>query len=156
MYILPVPEGIYKVGVTAQMGHDTKLDLRIVRRHYHSAWPAGHKGLPYLLAPLCADRDILEIRLGGTEASGGRKSLIEGRMYLPCHRGHIGRERFYICGQQLLDTAVLQDFIDYRVLFSQACESVLVCRIAVSHPCLRLHLRVKLELLKDQSSYLTG
>jgi hypothetical protein len=64
MNILPVAECIYEMHVAAEMCHDPELDLRIVGRKYYSSRTAWYEGFSYLLASLCPDRNILQIRLG--------------------------------------------------------------------------------------------
>ena len=75
-------------------------------------------------------------------------------MYLTCYRRYVARERFYVCGKELSDAPVFQYQVDYRVLVCKSAQSLLVCRITVSHALLWLYLRVQIELLEYERAYL--
>ena len=93
MDIIPVAERFHEVPVLAEVRHDAELDLRVVRRHDHALRRPRNESLADLLAPLGADGNVLQVRVGAGQAAGGRKCLVERRMDTSVHRRDIGRER---------------------------------------------------------------
>ncbi len=69
--------GVEKKGVLREMGHQAQLDLRVVGRHQHVA-----RGCDKCSANLAtdggADRNVLQIGVGGRKTAGRRADLIEG------------------------------------------------------------------------------
>ena len=62
--------------VARQMGEDAQLDLAVVRREQDPAL-GRDEHLPDALAYGGADRDVLQVRIGGREPSGRRHGLAE-------------------------------------------------------------------------------
>ena len=85
MDIVIAEEGVDHILVFAEMGHDTEFYLRIVGREEQAAF-VRDKCLADFLAVLVADRDILQIRVTGAEASGRGDGLVERRVYTSCAR----------------------------------------------------------------------
>ena len=69
-------------------------------------------------------------------------------MDLSCCLRNICRKRVDICRKKLADCSILQDLSYDRVFVAQSTECVFICRIAVTGSCLRLDLRVELQLLE--------
>ena len=60
-----------------QVRHDPHLDLAVVGRHQLGVAVADHEPVADLAAGLGADRDVLQVRLGGRQPAGRRDRLVE-------------------------------------------------------------------------------
>ena len=136
--VYPVLEGVDKVLVTAEMSHYPELNLGIIGRHDKSSRETWHKGFADLPPSVCTDRDVLEIRVGGTEPSGGGESLVESRVDLPVRGVYEGRERLYVGGKELFDSPEFQDLIHDRVLVRYVQKRCLISGVGAVLVLLRL------------------
>ena len=64
------------------MRHNAQFYLRIVGREELAAI-IRNKSLADFLSILITDRDVLQVRITGTEASGSRDCLVKGSMDAP-------------------------------------------------------------------------
>ena len=71
-------ERLLQRGVAGQVGHDPQLDLAVVGGEQRLVAAADHEALPDPAALLGADRDVLQVRVGGREPPGGRDHLVVG------------------------------------------------------------------------------
>ena len=107
--------------VFAEMGHDTEFYLRIVGREEQAAF-VRDKCLADFLAVLVADRDILQIRVTGAEASGRGDGLVERRVYPSCARVDQLGKCIDISSQQFLQSAMFQNLFYYGMFMPEAFE----------------------------------
>ncbi len=110
MDILPADKGIAHRLVTRHMGQHAQLDLRIVTVHQHAARP-GHEGPPDLAPHQGAHRDVLQVRLDGTDAARSRTHLVKGGMDAP-GGVHFAQQTLDVGTVELHDLAVFQYLID--------------------------------------------
>ena len=75
-----------------------------------------NKRLANLLALIGTHRDILKVRIGGTEPSRRRNSLIIRGMHKTIDRIYQCRQRIGICGFQLRQATIVEDKLYDRVL----------------------------------------
>ena len=75
-------ESLDHMRVTAQVGHDTKLDLGVVGREEEAIRIVRDKCLTDLTAQIVPYRNVLQVRIGRAEASGRCYRLVERGMYL--------------------------------------------------------------------------
>ena len=75
--ILGVPVSADQTLIARHMGQNTKLDLGIIRVH-KGVTLFRHKYLADLSSQFHADRNILQVRLGTADSSGGCDGLVEG------------------------------------------------------------------------------
>ena len=68
--------------IVAQVGHDAEFDLRIVRREEYTVVILGCKGFADLASQFVTHRNVLQVRIGGAEASGRGDGLVIGSVYL--------------------------------------------------------------------------
>ena len=94
--------------VLAEMGQQTQLDLRIVRRQQAPAF-TGHKRLPDLLALLAPHRDILKVGVARTQTARRRYGLVKRGVDAASLLVHHLRQRIDVGALQLGDLPVLQD-----------------------------------------------
>ena len=132
------------------MGQDTQLNLGIVRVHEHTAF-LGNKHFADFPAQGHADRDILKVRLRAADASRSRDSLVEFAVN-PSVLTDIGCQAFRIGGIQLCQLAVIQNFLDHRIIRRQLFQHIR-CR---GITCLCLFSSRKLHPLKENLSQLLG
>ncbi len=109
-------EGLLERLDIGDLGQEPQLDLRIVGGNELRA-RRGDEGAPDLAALLGADRDVLQVRLGGGEAAGrGRGERIEG--VHPMGAGiDVFRQRVGIGRPELGDLAPLEDLLRQRMPF---------------------------------------
>jgi hypothetical protein len=70
-------EGAQQAFIARQVRHDAQLDLRIVGRQQQVAGRRD-EGLADAPALGRADRDVLQVRIGGRQPAGGRDRLVIG------------------------------------------------------------------------------
>ena len=138
--------------VAAEMGHEPELDLGVVGGHYDSVRSRRYEGFPDLLSPLRADRNVLQVRVGGAESSRRRQRLVEGRMDPSRNRGDVGRKWLYVCGEQLLYGSEFKYLVNYRVPVGDGSKRRFVGAIATAGRF--LHLRVEFQLFEEHDAYL--
>ncbi len=118
--------------VAAHRRHDTQLHLRVVGRHDDRAGCGGREGLAQLFPPCCADRDVLQVRVGGTEPPGGGHRLVESGVDAACGRIHQLRQSVHVGGFQFCETAPLQNQRHNRVLVGHLLEHLLASLILLA------------------------
>ena len=101
-------EGFYHVGILAQMGHDAKFDLRIVGGEENTVFVFGCKGFPDFTSQLIAYRNVLQVRIGRTEAAGRGDCLVVGRVDLAGFRVDQFGQGVDIGAEQLLQPAIFE------------------------------------------------
>ena len=79
--IRSLPECFYHVPVSAQVCHDTQFYLRVVGREENAVF-IRYECTAYFPPFVVADRYVLQVRVAGTESSGGGNRLVERGMYL--------------------------------------------------------------------------
>src|SRR4051794_17612148 len=79
MNVAALAEGLDEGRVSGQMGHDPQLDLGVVGHQEHPALPGNEAGADRFSAG-GSYGNVLEVRLGRAEASGGRAGLVEAGM----------------------------------------------------------------------------
>ena len=80
--VLAVQKSLLHDLVAADVGEQAQLDLAVVRVDQHAA-ARGDEHFPYLRAELGADRDVLQIRLGGGEPPRRRDGHLKARVDAP-------------------------------------------------------------------------
>ncbi|MCY1350547.1 hypothetical protein D9M69_367830 [compost metagenome] len=107
------------------MGHDAQLDLRVVGRQQLVA-PGRDEGLADAPALGGADRDVLQVRVGGRQAPGGRHRLVIGGVDAPGTRVDLLRQAVGVGALELAQGAVLHDHLgQLEVLLGEVGEHVL-------------------------------
>ena len=104
--------------VAAQVGQQPQLDLRVVGRHQQVA-RRRHKGGPDAAALFAPNRDVLQIRVAGRQAPGGRDGLVEGGMNPPGIGSNQLGQGIHIGALQLGKAAVGQDLGRQRIALGQ-------------------------------------
>ena len=140
--------------ITAEMSHEPEFDLGIVCTDDKAVLERRDEGLADFPAPFRADRYILEVRVVGRQSSGGRKRLVESRMYLSIAIACQSRQSVCVSGEKLLEIAVFEDFLYDRVGGSDRSQSTLVRRIASLWSF--LDIGRYLQFLEQQFSHLLG
>ena len=110
--------------VAGDVGHDAQLDLRVVGGHQRAP-RRGDEGAPHAPALLGADRDVLQVGVGGGQPPGGGAGLVEGGVQAPGVGVQHLRQLAQVGGQQLGALAVLQNHARQLVLLGQLLEHVL-------------------------------
>ena len=77
MDILTVSEGVLHRLIAGNMGHQTQLDLGVVRIHQNTALRRNEHPAD-LTAEVGAGGNILQIGLRGAQSAGGRHGHLEG------------------------------------------------------------------------------
>ena len=77
MDVFAAAEGVDQGRVLREVGEDAQLDLAVVGGQQQVAG-LGHEGLADAPALGGADGDVLQVRVGGRDAPGGRHRLVEG------------------------------------------------------------------------------
>ena len=108
MDILPLREGRDEQRVGREVGHDAELDLGIVARD-QPVTRRGDEGPADAAALLGPDRDVLEVRVRGGQAPGGRHGLVIARVHAPGAGIDLLRELLGVGRSELGETAILQD-----------------------------------------------
>src|SRR5579863_1722737 len=90
------------------MRQNSQLDLEVIGRKQSPAW-VGDKGGANLPAQLGAHGNILQIRLGGTEPSGGRTGLAKPRVQPARARLDERRKSVHVCGFELGELTIFQN-----------------------------------------------
>ena len=115
MDVMPKLKIVHHIRITAQVGHDAQLDLRIVGRDERPIREAGDKRVTYTFPLRGAHRDILNVWIARGEPPGRGYRLIVVRMDAPrnaihkCRKGiHVGRYQlfFLTIGQYCLNGRV--------------------------------------------------
>ncbi|MNQ55969.1 hypothetical protein D3C85_700790 [compost metagenome] len=112
-------EGIQQTFVLGQVGHDAQLDLRIVRRQQFVAG-GGDERLANAPALGGADRDVLQVRIAGRQAPGGRHRLVIRGVDAPGARVDLLRQAVGVGALELAQGAVLHQHLgQFEVLLGQ-------------------------------------
>jgi len=90
-------EGPDEDRVLREVREDARLDLVVVGREEERAG-LRHEGFADADPPFSLDRDVLEVRLGGGEATRRRDRLVQGRMQASGLGTHEQRQRVHIGG----------------------------------------------------------
>ena len=80
MQVLAGVEGLDERLVAGEVGHEAHFDLRVVGAHERFEALAGDEGAADTHAVGAARGDVLQVRVGGGQASGGSGNLGEGRV----------------------------------------------------------------------------
>ena len=130
---------------------DPQLDLRVVGRDQLRAG-LGDEAAADLAAELCADRDVLEIRIRARQPAGGRRSLVEGRVESARLGGDQSRERVEVGALQLRQLPPGLDLSDDLVLVADRRQHAGVRREAGLAPALL----AQAELVEEDPAELLG
>ena len=128
MNVLSAEEGVDEILIAGEMRHDAQLYLRVVGGKEELAL-IGNKSLAHLFALSIPHGNVLQIRIGRGEASGGCDGLIEGGMYVPRLLVDEQREGVDIGAEQFLEAAVLKDFLHDGMAAPQALQDFFRCDI---------------------------
>ena len=101
-------------GVARDVGQDAELLLRVVGAEQQAAGRRDERAAD-APAERRADRDVLEVRIGARQASGGGDRLLVGRVQ-PAVDVDQARQRVDVRRLELRDLAVLEDQADHLVL----------------------------------------
>ena len=132
------------------MRQDAQFNLGIIRVHEHTAF-LWNKYLAYFPAQGHAHRDILKVWLRAADTPRGRNGLVEFAVN-PSVLTDVGCQAFRIGGIQLCQLAVVQDFLDHRIIRRQFFQYIR-CR-GITGLC--LFASRKLHLFKENLSQLLG
>ena len=99
--------GVEQQRVLREVRHQAQLDLRVVGGHEDVAG-RGDEGGADLAADRGADGDVLQVGVGGGEASGGGADLVEGGVDAAFGVGEVGK-RVEVGALELGELAVLED-----------------------------------------------
>src|SRR6185295_11729548 len=108
MDVAALAERLDEGRVLGEVGHDPKLDLRVVGHQEHPTLP-GYETGPDGLAPRRADGNVLEVGLSRAEPAGSGSRLVEAGMNPPGPAVDPLREGVHIGALQLLELARFQD-----------------------------------------------
>ena len=122
VHIEIMAEGVQQTGILCQMRHDPQLDLRVVRRQQFVAlW--RDKGLANAAAFGGADRDVLQVRIRGRQATRCRHRLMIGGMDASGTRVDLLRQAVGVGAFEFADAAVLHDHLrQLEALLGQFCK----------------------------------
>jgi len=118
--VLPAAEGRDHGLIIGNMRQQTQLDLTVVRVDEHLTG-RGHEHVADLRAELAAHGDVLQVRLGGRQASCRRDGHLEVRVDAPVGRDLL-EQPVGIGGLELREHAVVEDLVNDRVLAAQLFE----------------------------------
>lgn len=118
--VLPAAEGRDHGLIIGNMRQQAQLDLTVVRVDEHLAG-RGHEHVADLRAELAAHGDVLQVRLGGRQASCRRDGHLEVRVDAPVGRDLL-EQPVGIGGLELREHAVVEDLVNDRVLAAQLFE----------------------------------
>ena len=153
MYVLSAEECLHQVLVLAEVCHDAKFYLAVVGREEELPL-VGDEGFAHLLAHGIAHGDVLQVGVGGGQASRGGDGLVEGGVYVS--RGGIDQfgQGIDVCAQQFLQSSVLQYLAHHLVLVAQALQHFLAGNVLSG---LRLlGLGIQLEHVEEDFAHLPG
>ena len=108
--VLPRAEGLHQGLVPGEVRHEPQLNLAVVRVQEHPAL-SRHKGPANLPALGGAHGNVLQIRLAGGDAPGGRGHLVKGGMDAPLG-AHQAQQALDIGAVELGELAVAQQRVD--------------------------------------------
>ena len=112
--------------VTAQMGHDTQLNLRIIGREEQSVSLIGNKSFANVAPQRFADGDVLQVRVRRAKPTGRGDRLIERSMdFARLGIDQLG-QGVDIRAQQLFQAAVVKEFPDDRMTVAQFLQNTFV------------------------------
>ena len=155
VHVHPVPKSLRKVGVAAQVGHDAKLYLGIVRAYDEPVRNARNEGLANFFSPLCAHRDVLQVGIGTGQAAGGRKGLVERSVHTAVLLGDIRRKGLYVSGKQLFHGAEFQNLVHDGMPVRNGHQRGFVRGVLRLVPAL-FGLGVQFQFVKKEVSHLSG
>ena len=133
MNILSCGEGGDQVFVAGDVRQDAQLDLAIVRG-YQGVPLLGNERVADLATESGADRNVLQVWIGGAEAARCGHCLLEGGVHTAVTLNEL-RQRLHIRALQLRDGAPLHGDPDDRMLPLDLLEHACIGR-----PCARLRL----------------
>ncbi|MPM10491.1 hypothetical protein SDC9_56823 [bioreactor metagenome] len=110
----------------------------------------GNEGLPDFPAFFHPDRNILQVRIDGTQSAGLRQCLLVARMDLSGFRFDEFQESFHVGRLQFGQLSVIQDVLHDRRLRLQFFQYIHRCRIA----CFRLFDGWQAHLLEQDDTQL--
>ena len=98
--------------------------------------------------------NILQVRIGRTQSSGSRYSLIERGMNLSGFRMNQSRQRIDIRTQQFLDSTIFQQLVNDRVFTPNLFQNFFTGTITTGFGFLRLF--IQFQLIKQDLTNLFG
>ena len=113
--VRPGAERVDERGVLRDVGQHAQLDLRVVGGDQHQVRRSGHERVANPPAQGRADRDVLQVRSPAREPAGRCDRLLEGRVDPPRVGIDEAAQPLGVCGAKLLDLAVFEDLVDYRM-----------------------------------------
>ena len=114
--------------VSAHRSHDAQLDLRVVGRDEHVVLVARHDGGANELAAVGADRNVLQIGIGGGETSRLGEGLREGRVDASVIRIDTLRQLVHVGRLQLRAGTVLENLPHDGMVVDDRLQGLLVGR----------------------------
>ena len=124
MYVVASIESLNHVLISTQMSHNSKLYLGVVGREKDFS-RLGNKGLTNFATIFAAHGDILQVRIGRTEASRGRNGLIERGMDVSCGRIDEFWKGFNVGGKKLFESAIIQYLLHDRMFRMEIAQHLL-------------------------------
>ena len=121
--VLAFGEGVEQDRVARHVRQQAQLDLRIVGDDELPAFARDKRGAD-LPSELGADGDILQIRIGRREATGGGSGLIEARVEAAAVGADKLRKRVDISALQLGELAVFQNLADDLVVCRELVQNI--------------------------------
>jgi hypothetical protein len=106
--VLAGAKSVQQHRILRQMREDAQLDLRVIRAHEHVAGGRDER-LTDLASELGANGNVLQIRVGRRQASGGRHGLFPGRMDAAGAGVQEQRQSIDVCAFQLAQLANLEN-----------------------------------------------
>ena len=150
--ILPVLEGFDHVLVLRDMCEHAQFDLRIIRVNQDVIFVRCDKHAAQFAAKLGADRNILQVRVGRGQTSGGGHGLLKMRVNTSVHRADDLEKSLNVGAFQLGQLAVLEDARHDRVVLRDTLKHLNVGGIA----CFCLFRSVQAEFLEQHLTQLLG
>ena len=150
--ILPVLEGFDHVLVLRDMREHAQFDLRIIRVNQDVIFVRCDKHAAQFAAKLGADRNILQVRFGRGQASGGGHGLLKMRVNASVRRTDDLEKSLNVGAFQLGQLAVLEDARHDRVVLRDTLKHLNVGGIA----CFCLFRSLQAEFLEQHLAQLLG
>ena len=152
MNVLAAREGVQKPLVLREVGHDAKLDLRVVGGDDHVA-RLGDECLPHRTALVGSHGNVLQVRIRTRQTPRHGDGLTEGRVHAAVLRVDHARELVEIGALELRETTVLENELRQRIVESELRQHLLVRRRRAGT---RLLARGKPELGEEHLRELLG
>ncbi len=114
------------MGVLGEVGHEAELDLGVVGGEEGVVLVGGDEGFADEATAFGADGDVLQVRLGRAEASGGYDALLEGGVqpFVVC--ADECAEFVYIGGFEFFEFSIVEEGGDDGVFFAEFAEGLFV------------------------------